>query len=80
MFYPCLNFEIKGDYEMLSERKPIVEQCKGCKDIDGEFCKCYLDPSILFRRGLCPRADHLKVVVKDKAKKRIGQQKQRKRK
>jgi len=71
--------------QMLSERKPIVKQCKegeGCKDIDGNFCKCYINPSVHFRNNkTCIRAFHLQIDEgKPKQKKRVGQQKQKKKK
>jgi len=71
--------------QMMSERQPIVEKCKegkGCKDIDGNLCKCYVDPSALFRNGRsCPRAFHLRQDDdKPKTKRRVGQQKQKKKK
>lgn len=66
--------------EMLLNRKPIIEQCKGCQDINGEFCNCYSDPSALFRNGKCLRAFHIADLEEPKTsgKKRVGQQKQKK--
>jgi hypothetical protein len=65
--------------EMLSSRRQIVDKCEGCKDVDGNFCSCYIDPSILFNRGGCPRASHLaKAEEKSTEKIRVGQQKQKK--
>ena len=48
--------------------------------IDGKFCRCYIDPSTLFKNGPCPRASHLEDTEgkKSSEKKRIGQQKQKK--
>ncbi len=67
--------------KMLACRQPIIKQCEGCEDVDGKFCKCYTNPSVLFRNGNCPRASHLKEISESKkslAKKRVGQQKQKK--
>ncbi len=70
--------------EMLANRKPIVDQCKGeelinCKDITNGLCNCYIDPSSLWRHGSCPRASHLEVELlkKSSEKIRVGQQKQK---
>jgi len=75
--------EERKKQEMLSNRKPIIEECKkgeedqSCEKIENGFCKCYIDPSILWRCGPCPLASHMKVEPKKKSseKIRVGQQK-----
>jgi hypothetical protein len=59
---------------------PVPEQCEGCgKVVDGE-CKAYPNPANWWRLGGCPLATHLRKVVEDNTKKRVGQQKQKKKK
>lgn len=60
------------------ERKPVVEQCEGCGNIEGAECKSYLIPEAKWRMGDCPRATHLQTGEKGKKKVRVGQQKQKK--
>ncbi|MFH1135207.1 MAG: PxxKW family cysteine-rich protein [Pseudomonadota bacterium] len=63
--------------------QPIVEQCQGCDrtvtNPNGVFCRTFPDPAAKWRRGPCNMATHVKVEVKkDEGKKRVGQQKQKK--
>ncbi len=64
--------------------EPIVEQCKGedksCNRIENGFCIAYIKPSVKWKADRkCPLATHIAdESVKQKAKRRIGQQKQRK--
>jgi hypothetical protein len=65
--------------------RPIVEQCEGCDRVrdfpEGKFCGVFPDPAAKWRRGMCNMATHIKVDVKAvEAKKRVGQQKQKKKK
>ena len=78
--------------EYLNERTPIVEQCKGllddkpvnCEHIiedEGvEYCTSYLFPDKKHRLCSCNFATHIKSIEdqKNKVKKRVGQQKQKK--
>jgi len=44
----------------------------------GQFrCAAYLDPNAKWRLGNCPLATHLSVVVQETGKRRVGQQKQK---
>jgi hypothetical protein len=61
------------------EKKPIVEQCVGCDNVEGEYCRIWLVPAAKWRLGTCPSATHIKVEVKTMEQKlRVGQQKQKK--
>ena len=61
------------------EKKPIVEQCKGCANIEDEHCRIWVAPAAKWRFGACPSATHVAVEVKTKEQKvRVGQQKQKK--
>ncbi len=56
--------------QMINERYPIVEQCKGCKKIelnpdlpDNELkCLAYINPKSQWRMGDCHLASHLTVL------------------
>jgi len=57
----------------------IVEECKGCNRIDNGYCSVYINPKAKWRAGKrCPLASHLITLVEDEGKKRVGQQKQKK--
>lgn len=62
------------------EKEPIVEQCIGCDNIEGEKCRMWMSPAAKWRTGVCPTATHVKAEVKGEpqAKVRVGQQKQKK--
>jgi len=61
------------------QKKPIVEQCKGCDNIEGEVCRIWANPAAKWRLGVCASATHVRPEVKTEATKvRVGQQKQRK--
>ncbi len=61
------------------DRKPIVEQCAGCANIDGDFCRVWVSPATKWRMGICPSATHVKVEIRESEQKvRVGQQKQKK--
>ncbi|MFP5212018.1 MAG: PxxKW family cysteine-rich protein [Acidobacteriota bacterium] len=62
------------------EKKPIVEQCDGCDNIEqGDKCKIWVNPAAKWRLGTCPSATHVKVEAKQPEQKvRVGQQKQKK--
>ena len=63
--------------------KQIVEQCVGCDRVvvfeESKFCRVFPEPAAKWRRGPCNMATHVKVESKvPEAKKRVGQQKQKK--
>jgi len=58
----------------------IIDKCKGCKYIRNNYCEVYMYPFAQWRAGKCPKASHVKHVILRKAKERVGQQKQVKRK
>ena len=61
------------------QKNPIVKQCHGCENIEGEFCRTWASPAAKWRVGVCPSATHVKPEVKAQAQKvRVGQQKQKK--
>jgi hypothetical protein len=61
------------------DKKPIVEQCKGCENVEGDVCRIWVSPAAKWRMGVCPSATHVKVDVKSREEKvRVGQQKQKK--
>jgi hypothetical protein len=61
------------------ERKPIVEQCIGCTNVEGNFCNIWVSPATKWRLGTCPSATHMKVEIHEQEQKvRVGQQKQKK--
>jgi len=68
----------------LGDQEPVVDECEQCSNITEEgVCKAYLYPSAKWARGKkCPLATHLrvKVMVEEKGRKRVGQQKQVKKK
>lgn len=58
----------------------IVEECNGCNRIDNGYCSAYINPSVKWKAGRqCPLASHLTTIIKDEGKRRVGQQKQKKR-
>ncbi len=61
------------------ERKPVIDKCIGCENIEGDKCRIWASPAGRWRLGICPSATHVKVTTKDVEQKvRVGQQKQRK--
>lgn len=61
--------------------------CSKVDRIDGEatkdcFCRAYINPGIFWNRGGCPLADHYRpdLFVEKREFKRVGQQKQKKKK
>jgi len=55
--------------------------CEGCDKVapeDHSRCVAYRDPDVLWRRGRCPLASHIKAVSTVSKKLRVGQQKQKK--
>jgi hypothetical protein len=65
--------------------KLIHERCKGCKEIikfdgfEGDYCSVYPNPKVFWTRGGCPlSADVADATDNDQIKKRVGQQKQKK--
>ena len=43
-------------------KQPIVDQCLGCANIEGEFCKIWVSPATKWRMGTCPSAIILKSI------------------
>ena len=67
------------------ERKLICFKCVGCiniEEVDEEFivCKTYLNPTSKWRICDCPFATHVEIKEEKEIKKRVGQQKQKKKK
>jgi hypothetical protein len=61
------------------QKSPIVKQCVGCENVEGEVCRIWANPAAKWRLGACASATHVKMEVKAEATKvRVGQQKQRK--
>lgn len=61
------------------EKQPIVEQCIGCANIEGDYCKIWVSPATKWRLGKCPSATHIKKESGEPEQKvRVGQQKQKK--
>lgn len=67
--------------ELLNLREPICYDCEGCKRVDSEnkgLCTVYIKPEVLWGRGSCHLATHIKLIEdKPKRKIRVGQQKQK---
>lgn len=61
------------------QKNPIVKECEGCDNVEGEVCRIWASPAAKWRMGPCSSATHVKVEVKTEATKvRVGQQKQKK--
>ncbi len=61
------------------EKKPIVDKCVGCENIEDDKCRIWASPAAKWRIGVCPSATHVKAAVKETEQKvRVGQQKQKK--
>jgi len=62
------------------EKEKVHEKCAGCKKVGADNkCSVYSKPSMWWRIGGCPVADHIeKEGDESKAKVRVGQQKQNK--
>lgn len=73
--------------ELKTVRRPLHEKCtsypnKPCSKAEDGYCMAYAFPDIKWRLGDCPLADvHLRTSFEPKTteKKRVGQQKQKKR-
>lgn len=61
--------------------EPVVEQCEGCSKVENGYCKIYIRPSVKWRFGrTCSSATHIKTEAEiQREKRRVGQQKQRRR-
>ncbi len=64
--------------------EPVIDRCKegqGCAKIENGYCRAYIRPESKWRLSkVCPAATHIKSEAeKLREKRRIGQQKQRKR-
>ncbi len=66
-----------------TSRRPLVEQCDGCErtlaEGDQKFCQSFAFPDTKWRLGACSMATHLKTESSSAEKRRVGQQKQKKR-
>jgi len=61
------------------KKSPIVKECVGCSNIEGEVCRIWATPAAKWRLGACASATHVKPEAKaEAAKVRVGQQKQKK--
>lgn len=61
------------------QKSPIVKQCNGCDNIEGDVCRIWVSPAAKWRLGVCPSATHVKTEIKGTEEKvRVGQQKQKK--
>jgi hypothetical protein len=59
-------------------KSPIVKECVGCDNVDGEVCRIWATPAAKWRLGVCASATHAKLEAKaEAAKVRVGQQKQK---
>lgn len=71
--------------QLRDQKQPIIDKCsneKGvCSRAFGNYCRVYYMPTAAWRRGDCLMADNflkLNVQEVEKEKKRVGQQKQKK--
>jgi len=79
--------------DLRAKRQPICDKChrdiienekvietKMCDLVDGKKCNVYAFPDAKWRLGNCPMATHIETAAEKKqaAKKRVGQQKQKK--
>ena len=61
------------------QKSPIVPECTGCENVEGEVCRIWATPAAKWRLGPCASATHVKAEVKtEETKGRVGQQKQKK--
>jgi hypothetical protein len=61
------------------QKSPIVKQCTGCENIEGDVCRIWASPAAKWRLGVCSSATHVKSEIKGPEEKvRVGQQKQKK--
>lgn len=66
-----------------SKKTKVIDKCEGCARINERtnFCTTYVNPEKKWRLGNCPLATHVVVRVEEnQEKRRVGQQKQKKRK
>jgi len=76
----CNVRDENGECRLTSKCEPIVDQCNGCKKIENGFCKLYMFPRAKWTLSKeCPAATHLEIESKTQGKRRVGQQKQSKR-
>ena len=59
-------------------REPTIDKCKDCEWNKEDLCLRYLEPSTLWRSGICPSATHMHKQQTPEQKKRAGQQHQQK--
>jgi hypothetical protein len=65
--------------QLQPQKSPIVKQCTGCENIEGDVCRIWASPAAKWRLGGCPSATHVKPEIKGPEEKvRVGQQKQKK--
>ena len=61
------------------QKNPIVKQCTGCENIEGEVCRIWASPAAKWRLGACPSATHIKIETKRPEEKSASGSKSRKR-
>jgi hypothetical protein len=76
MFYVWLNWMKLSMGMDLGVGGPVVQGCYGCTKSNNLVCSVYEKPSVFWNRGGC--FFNTKVEEKPTAKKRVGQQKQKK--
>jgi len=65
--------------QLQPQKSPIVQQCTGCENIEGDVCRIWASPAAKWRLGVCSSATHVKPEIKGPEEKvRVGQQKQKK--
>ena len=60
------------------ECQPIIDKCEGCRRIENNYCKMYVNPAVKWKLGTCPGATHIKRETAEERRIRLGQQKQKK--
>lgn len=79
-----------GSCKLMVECLPVIDRCEGtdgseetggrrCEKIDNGYCASYYNPTAKWSGGkCCPMATHYETEKMKKQRKRVGQQKQRK--
>ena len=76
------NTQLQRKLNYFELRTPILDKCEGCERItDEKFCGAYLYPNMKWKFKDCNAATHIvHIEHASSAKKRVGQQKQRRHK